>query len=160
MSNVDTFNGVKSGLTFLNAYINTVAQSLGEEQAHAFDTMTCEALGAAQGKMIKSKSGIDEFDLRTTVQLLQDLIDEGFGIRSDVILETPHKVTMNVRRCPVYESMQALGMDAKAIEKSCRAGAIHFMGAVAKQLNPELKYNLTKFRASADDYCKETIFLD
>ena len=160
MSIDDTFNGVKSGLTFVNAYINTVTQALGEEQAHAFDTVTCEALGTAQGKTIKSKSGKDEFDLRETTQVIRDLIEEGFGIRSDVISETPHEVVINVRRCPVYKSMQALGMDTKAMEKSCRAGSIPFMGAIAQQLNPELKYKLTKFRVTADDYCKETIFLD
>ena len=153
----DIFHGAKSGLTFLDAYINTVAQTLGEEQALAFDTMACETLGAAQGKMVKTQSGMDECDLRTSSQLLQNLIKEGFGIRSDVIKETPRKITINVRRCPVYESMQALGMDAKAIEANCRAGAIQFMDATAKQLNPELRYQLTKFRSSADDYCKETI---
>lgn len=160
MSIDDTFNGVKSGLTFVHAYVNTAAQAIGEEQAYALDTMTCEALGAAQGKMIKSKSGKHEFDLRESTQVIQNLIEEGFGIRSDVISETPHEVVINIRRCPVYESMQALGMDTKAMEKSCRAGSIPFMGAIANQLNPELKYKLTKFRVTADDYCKETIFLD
>jgi len=153
----DIFHGAKSGMTFLNAYINTVAQTLGEEQALALETMTCEGVGAAQGKMAKSQSGIDEFDLRTCNRVLQNLIKEGFGIRSDVIEETPRKITINVRRCPVYESMQALGMDTKAMEAHCRAGAIHFMDAATKQLNPELGYQLTKFRLSADDYCKETI---
>lgn len=157
MSIEDTFNGAKAGLTLLNAYINTVAQTFGEEQALALDSAMCEALGAAQGKTVKSQSGIDEFDLRTSSQALQNLIKKGFGIRSDVISETPQKITINVRRCPVYESMAALGMDPKAIEANCRAGAIHFMDAAAKQLNPELSYKLTKFRLSADDYCKEVI---
>ena len=160
MSIEDTFNGVKSGLTFINAYINTVAQTLGEEQALAFDSTTCEALGTAQGKMVKAQTGIDDIDLKTSSQLLQNLIKEGFGIRSDVIGETSDKITINVRRCPVYESMLALGMDTKAIEANCRAGAIQFMDAAAKQLNPRLGYELTKFRSSADDYCKEVLVFD
>jgi hypothetical protein len=54
----DTFNGAKSGLTFLNAYINTVAGVIGEEQAHALETATCQALGTSQGMMIKDQIGV------------------------------------------------------------------------------------------------------
>jgi hypothetical protein len=133
----DTFNGAKSGLTFLNAYINTVAEAIGEEQAHAWETTTCQALGTTQGMMIKDQIGVDKFDLKTSSKVLQNLIEEGFGIRSEVIEETPQTIKINVGRCPVYESMQALGMDGKAIEASCRGGSLGFMDAVAKQLNPE-----------------------
>ena len=155
----DTFNGAKSGLTFLNAYINTVAEAIGEKQAHALETTTCQALGTAQGMMIKEQIGIDKFDLKTSSQVLQNLIEEGFGIHSEVIEETPQKIKINVGRCPVYESMQALGMDGKAIEASCRGGSLGFMDAVAKQLNPDLGYELVKFRSSADDYCEEAVVL-
>jgi hypothetical protein len=155
----DTFNGAKSGLTFLNAYINTVAGVIGEEQAHALETATCQALGTSQGMMIKDQIGVEIFDLKSSSKVLQNLIEEGFGIRSEVIEETPQTIKINVGRCPVYESMQALGMDEKAIEASCRGGSLGFMDAVAKQLNPDLSYELVKFRSSADDYCEEIVVL-
>jgi hypothetical protein len=50
-------------------------------------------------------------------------------------------------------------MDEKAIEASCRGGSLGFMDAVAKQLNPDLSYELVKFRSSADDYCEEIVVL-
>lgn len=155
----DTFNGAKSGLTFLNAYVNTVAQVIGEEQAHTLEATMCKAMGASQGKMIAEQAGIGEFDLKSSIHVLQNLVKEGFGIRSEVIGETPQKITIKVGRCPIYESMQALGIDGKAIEAGCRGGSLGFMDAVAKQLNPDLSYELIKFRSSEDDYCEEAVVL-
>jgi len=70
----DTFNGAKAGLTMLHAYTNTVAQAIGMEQALALDTKTCEAMGAAQGKMIKAQAGIEEFDAQAAHQLPRKLL--------------------------------------------------------------------------------------
>jgi len=154
----DTFNGAKAGLTMLHAYTNTVAQAIGMEQALALDTKTCEAMGAAQGKMIKEQAGVEEFDAQAAHQLLSK-VTEGFGILSETIEESPQRVVAKAGRCPVYEAAQALGMDTKAIEASCRAGSIRFMNAMATQLNPNLSYQLTKFRSAADDYCEEAIVL-
>ena len=50
-------------------------------------------------------------------------------------------------------------MDTKAIEANCRASSIRFMEAMAKQLNPNLSYQLTEFPLAADDYCEEAIVL-
>ncbi len=47
----------------------------------------------------------------------------------------------------------------KDIENICRASAIGFMDAAAKQLNPKLSYQLQKFRSNADDYCEEAVLL-
>jgi hypothetical protein len=155
----DTFNGAKAALVFEHAWRNTVAQVLGIEQALAMDTKICEAMGTAQGKMIKEQTGIDKFDAITARQMLTNLIEEGFGILSDVIEESPHMARTKVGRCPVYESAQALGMDAEAIEASCRAGSVRFMDAVAKQLNPNLSYQLINFRSRPDGYCEEAVVL-
>ena len=155
----DTFNGAKAGLTFMNAYSNTVAQAIGMEQALALETTMCETLGAAQGKMIKEQAGIEELDANAATQMLSNLIKESFGILSEVVVDSPQRVLIKVGRCPVYESAQALGMDTEAIEASCRSSSIMFMDALAKQLNPDLSYQLDKFRSAADDYCEEAVVL-
>jgi hypothetical protein len=155
----DTFNGARNGLTFLHAYINTVAQEIGMERALALDTKVNEALGATQGKMIKEHVGIEEFDAKAAHQPLINAIEEGFGILSEVIEESPQRVVFKVGRCPVYEAAQALGMDAEAIEANCRATSIRYMEAMARQLNPNLSYELRKFRSAADDSCEEAIVL-
>ncbi len=156
----DTFNGAKSGLTFLQAYLNSVADEIGMEQALALDTKTCQALGTAQGMMLKEQAGVDEVDIKTGEKMLSALIEEGFGIVSEVTGESPNKITCKVGRCPVYESAEMVGKDNKAIEAGCRAGAITFMDTVAKQLNPKLSYELTKFRSSADDFCEEAVVME
>jgi len=155
----DTFNGAKTALIMLQAYINTVAQGIGNEQPLALNTKMNEAMGAGQGKMIKEQAGIEEFDAKAAHQLLWNTIENGYGILSEVIEESPQRVEFNVGRCPVYEAAQELGMDAEAIEADCRAGSIRFMEAMAKELNPNLSYQLRKFRSAADDYCEEAIVL-
>jgi predicted ArsR family transcriptional regulator len=154
----DTFNGAKNGYTMLHAYTNTVAQAIGMEQALALATKMNETMGAAEGKMYKELAGIEEFDIKAAYQRLNDSIED-VGILSEVIEESPQRVIFKVGRCPIYEAAQALGMDTKAIEANCCASSIRFMEAMAKQLNPNLSYQLTKFRSAADDYCEEAIVL-
>ena len=154
----DTFNGAKNGYLMLQAYTNTVAQAIGMEQALALATQMSETMGAAEGMMYKEQAGIEEFDTKAAYQGLIASI-EGIGILSEVIEESPKKIIFKVGRCPIYEAAQELGMDTKAIEANCRASSIRFMEAMAKQLNPNLSYQLTKFRSAADDYCEETVVL-
>lgn len=109
----DTFIGAKSGLAFLNAYINGAAKVIGMEQALALDTKICEAMGTAQGNMIKEQTGIEEFDAKTAHHLLWNAVEEGFGILSEVIEKGPQRVVFKVGRCPVYEAAQALGIGSR-----------------------------------------------
>jgi hypothetical protein len=153
----DTFTGAKTGLTLLFAYLNTAAQEIGMERAIAVNTRMCEAMGAAQGKMAKAQAGVEEYDVKAAYQVLMSAIEQGFGILSKPTEESPQKCVFEVDRCPVYEAAQALGMDAETIEATCRVGAIRFMDTMAKELNPALSYQLTKFRSAADDFCTEAI---
>ena len=153
----DTFVGAKTGLSLLFAYMGTVAQELGMEKAIAFDNEMCEVMGAAQGKMIKGQAGIETYDVKTAVQVLLSAIEQGFGIPSETTEEGSDKVVVKIGKCPVYEAAAAVGMDPETIEATCRAGAINFMKAMAKELNPELKYELKEFRSSADGCCEEVI---
>jgi len=155
-----TFNGAKSGLTFMHAYLNSVAGEIGMDQALAIDTKTCQALGAAQGQMIKEQAGAEEVDLKTAEQMLSAMIKEGFGITSEAVEENPSTIKCKVGRCSVYEAAEMVGMDNEAIESYCKAGPIIFMDSAAKQLNPNLSYRLTKFRSSADDCCEESVVLE
>ena len=159
MTTQDTFNGAKSGLTFMRAYVNTVAQEIGVEKALTLDTKVSEALGAMNGKMIKEQLGDREIGVKEASQVLLNVIEKGYGIQSDVVDESPDKIACKIGKCPVFESAQALGMDVKDIEATCRASAIIFMDSIAKQLNPNLSYQLTKFRSTADECCEETIVL-
>jgi hypothetical protein len=52
-----------------------------------------------------------------------------------------------------------MGMDVKDIEANCRATSMRFMDAMVKQLNPNLSYELTKFRSTADESCEESLVL-
>lgn len=160
MASEDIYNGAKTGLTFMHAYLNIVAQEFGMEKALALDTKTCQMLGVAQGQMIREQIGDQEIGTRKASEVLSNLIEEGFGISSEVDNESSKMITFKVGRCPVYEAAQTIGMDDEAIKAGCQAGAISFMDAVTKQLNPNLSYQLLKFRSSGDDFCEEAVVLE
>jgi len=150
----DVFNGAKKAMTLFDAYTNTVAQEIGMERALSLMTKMCENMGAMQGKMMKEQSGIKEFDAKAAASLLKT-VPEGLGISVEVLEESPKKVVHKVRKCSVYEAAHMLGMDAKTIETMCRASSARFMETIAKQLNPNLSFRVTKFRSAPDDFCVE-----
>jgi len=154
----DVFNGAKTAFTFFFAYLNAVAQEIGMERAIAVQTKMCETMGAIQGKMMKERSGMKEFDRKAAWSLVKTA-PESFGITVEKLEESPQRVVNKVGRCSIYEAAQMLGMDAKTIETLCRAGSITFMDAVAKQLNPNLSMRLRKFRSAPDDFCEEEMVL-
>jgi len=155
----NTFNGAKNALTLMQAYFLAVAQEIGLEQAVALDTKVCEAMGSAQGKMMKEQAGMKEIDAKSAASMASDSIREGFGITSEVIEESTQKVVVRCLRCPVYEANQMVGIDTEAMETQCRASSIKYMDAMVKQLNPNLSYKLRKFRSGPEDFCKEEILL-
>jgi hypothetical protein len=156
----DKFDGARNAFTVFFAFLNAVAQKIGMEQAAALSAKVDETMGEAQGKMIKEQAGIDQLDATAAAQLARKSIEEGFGITSEVIDESPQRVVSKIGRCPVYEAAQMAGLDVKNIEALCHAGPLKYMNAMVKQLNPDLSYQLRKFRSKADDCCEEAVVLD
>ncbi len=146
-------------MTHYFAYLNTVAKEIGMERAVAYETRMNESMGAKTGKMIREQAGIGELDAKAAASLTRGAIEEGYGIKSEVIDESPQRVVSKVGKCPVYEAAQEVGLDTETIETLCRAGAVRFMDTMVKQFNPNLSYRLTKFRSAADDFCEEEIVL-
>ncbi len=96
----DTFNGAKNGYLMLHAYTNTVVQEIGMEQTLALATKSSETMGAAEGKMYKEQTGIEEFDTKAAFQSLIASI-EGIGVLTEVIEESPQKIIFKVGECPI-----------------------------------------------------------
>jgi hypothetical protein len=154
----DTFNGAKNAFVFHQAFVNTVAQEIGSERASALETKMCETLGALQGRMAKEQAGIEEFDAKAA-HLVCDQLVGGLGLIAEVTEESPQEVVFKVGRCPDFEAAQMVGQDVQASEAACRAGAIRFMDTVVKQLNPNLRYELRKYRSAPEEPCVEAIVL-
>jgi hypothetical protein len=155
----DTFNGAKNGLALLQGFFNAVAQDIGMERAIALDAKVYKAMGAMQGKMMKEQASMEKFDAKAAASMALNSIRESFGIRSEVIEESPQRVMVRCHRCPVYEASQMVGLDTEVIETLCRASSIGFMDTMVKQLNPNLSYQLSKFRSGPDEFCEEEILL-
>ena len=56
----------------------------------------------------------------------------------------------------VNEAAKMMGLDPESL---CRRSAIPFMNCLVKELNPDLQYELEKFRTGQDDFCQESIVL-
>lgn len=160
MTVAETFRGAKSGLTFLFAYQNTVAQELGMERARALNRDMVQALGTAQGKDLKDRVDIEEIPAELAGSLAGEFLEQALGIRSQAVEGSPERVVIRVERCPIYEAAEALGMENATIQGLCRTGSIPYMDALIKQFNPDLAYVLSRFRSSADAPCVEMIVAD
>jgi hypothetical protein len=156
----DTFKGARNAFTINFKYLNEVAQEIGLERAVALHTKVCEAMGATQGKMIKKRSKMKEIDAKSAHPLARSVIEEGFGISSEVMDESPEEVVLKLGKCPVYEACVIVGLNAEAIETLCRSSSCGFMDTMIKQLNPKLNYQVRKFRSDADSFCEEAIVMD
>ncbi len=49
-----------------------------------------------------------------------------------------------------------MGLDPEPL---CRSSAMPFMDSLVKELNPNLQYELEKYRIGQDDFCEESISL-
>lgn len=158
MATQDAFNGAKSGFRSFIGFVSAVAQEIGWERTLAIMTKMSENGGAMQGKMIKQKVGAKEIDARTAWALLRPAVDD-MVLSFQLAEESPRRVAIKSGRCAFYEAAQALRVDGKTIEATCRAGGNRFDDLLVKQLNPRLSFRLNKFRSSADDFCEEEIIL-
>ena len=154
----DTFRGAKNGYIYYFAYLTMVAEEIGMGRAIALENKMCEARGAIDGNLIKEQAGVEEFDAKAVASLADKYV-ESIGISPEVLEESPQKVSFKIGRCPLYEAAQELGLDAETIETLCRAGPVRNMDSMVKQLNPNLNYQLRKFRSSEDNFCEEVIVL-
>lgn len=161
MSIEDAFTGAKIAYTQLYAYVNAVSEEIGMERALAILTKTNEEMGTEAGKRIKEQSGTEIYDVKKTALKIMK-VAKGIGSIDEIVEESPEKVvTMTASgKCTNYEAAKAAGLDDQKIEAICGAGSLHFLNALVKQLNPDLSYQLGKFRSSPDDCCLENIVLD
>ena len=154
----ERFAAAQTAWAFFNAYVNTVSDEIGSERALALYAKTAEQAGEMQGKMARKEAGDQDLQANAAYSILR-AIPDSMGISSEVLEESPSLVRVRVVRCPVYESYLMAGLDEAAMEARCRSGSARFMDAEAKQLNPGLTYQLSKFRASSDDACLEELRL-
>ena len=154
----DTFRGAKNAYIYYFAYLTTVAHEIGMERAIALQTKMCEERGAIDGKTIKEQADINEFDAIAAASLAENYV-ESIGISPEVIEESPKKVSFKALRCPLYEAAQTVGLGDEIIEALCSAGPVRNMDSMVKQLNPNLDYQLRKFRSSTNNFCEEVIVL-
>lgn len=159
MAQDDKVVGARNAFSLYFAFMSDVAGEIGLERAVALSDARDESAGAQRGRMIKQEMGVAEFDIKAAAKAAGASILDDFGITSKVIDETQKSVVVRCGRCPVFEGASMAGFDNQNIETQCCAGAIRYMDALVKELNPDLSYELRKFRTSAEDFCEEAIVM-
>jgi hypothetical protein len=157
MEKKEAFDAAALMMTMFNAYVRTVGQEIGSEQAANLVTRTFEAVGVQQARQMKAQAGVSEFDAQTAFSLLSH-VPTTLGIQMDIVEQGPSKVVAKSSNCPIYEASKAMGMDDQQIEALCRGGPAKFMATAAKQLNPALDYQV-KLRSTPDGCCEEQIVM-
>jgi len=158
MASEDALNAGKTALMLYMSYFNAVAQEIGTEKATALQAKVCENMGEMQGKMIKEQAGIKEFDAKTAWSFLRNM-PESFGSSIEVLEESPQRVVLKCGKCSIYEAAHALGIDNNTIETMCQFSSNRTLETATKQLNPNLTFQVTKFRSAPDEPCIEEIVL-
>ena len=152
----EAFNAAQFAYAAYDAFFDGVAQQVGREQAMAIQNQAMQALGAAQGQMIKAQAGVEVADAQAAYAVLSNAIGI-IGFETELVESSPDKVVFKPGRCPICEAAQALGWDNETREAGCRSSSIPFMDAAVKQLNPDLSYRLISFGAGQGDSCLEEI---
>ena len=151
------YNAAMNMTGMLGAFFNTVAEEIGREQALASLSKSLENLGAMSGKMTKEQMGIEKLDVSTVGSIMKGM-GETYGLTSEV-KEGPNTVLVKNYMCPFYDGLRAAGFDHEAIEAFCRHGPATMVESFFGQIDPTIKYQLKKFRSSAEDFCEEEIAL-
>jgi hypothetical protein len=154
----DFFEAAKNVWTFFITYRAGLVDAVGTEQALAWDNKIHEIVGTNMGQTLKEQAGGKDLNIQEATELVKGFLGS-IGVSFQVLEESPTMVRFKQSQCAVYEGSRRAGLDELPIETMCRYGPVKFMGALVKQLNPNLNYQLIKYRSAPDDFCEEAIVL-
>jgi len=117
-----------------------------------------ESMGIKTGQMIKEQMGDTEFNLKTLAKVLRKG-NMSIGIDCEM-METPQSLVLRNSRCPMYDGYRMGGLNDETAETLCQVGAPAKLGSTLRQLNPEVMYQLNRYRDKPDGRCEEEIKLD
>jgi len=150
----DLFKPARANMIALTEYIYKVSQQIGMKKAFSLLRETFESMAGYQALRLKNQSKLDYFDAEDAYVLIK-VIPEGLGIDYEVIETSPFKVVVKMNRNPLYDAAKIAGLDA---EKFHRESAIAYMETIVQLLNPDLHYELVKFKfTDEDDYVEQII---
>jgi len=112
----------------------------------------------ARYQELKDRIGTHPVDAKTAVTLLMEVVGV-VGLAPELLEQGPNRVVLKPGRCPIYEAGRTLGLDHSAIESLCRTRILPRMDRAIRELNPELRTELIRFRTGRDDSCIEGVFL-
>ncbi len=149
------FKSARANFIALAEFVYKVSQELGMKKAISLLKETFESMAIYQGLRLKNQLQLDYFDAEDAYVLMK-VIPEALGIDCEVIETGPIKVVVKMTKNPLHDAAKIAGLDP---EKFHRNSAIAYMENVIQQLNPELHYELVKYKFTDDDYLDEQIIL-
>lgn len=157
MTNEDVFNGARNAFVSYLTLFDAVSREIGKERAATLLSEANKSSATEMAQRYKVQKGDSGIDLQTATTMARNVIDDSYGISSEIVEESPERIVLRIRRCSVFEAGQAAGISPETIEAQCRAGALTYMNTLVSQLNPNLGYKLVKCRNTADGFCEEAV---
>lgn len=153
-NNDQLFRSVRSVYIALAAYVNKVGKEIGKEKALEYLSSVFEEIGMYQGKKLKrllldsqKPDAIEAFDLMKSVPF-------SIGINLMIPEKDSDKVIARLDKCPIFECAEVVGIDPATF---CDNTAVPYYDSIAKELNPDLKFERNKIKASPNDFCEEQL---
>lgn len=154
----DVFKGAETAYMSCCSYLNKLIETLGAEKAFALMTETDTARGIKVGQELRQSLGGKDLNVHDTLNTIVTMAKDIGGIDTIIEETEDHAITVTAMgKCPIYEAGKKIGMDDERIEAICRASSAVFLDQVVQQLNPELTYQVRKFRSEEDGGCVEEI---
>ena len=140
------------------AFFKVVSAELGVEKALDLHAKAHGEQGLAAGKLLKEKIGEESPDLQKLGAILKES-NLSIGIDCNLDQATPGKLTFINFRCPMYDGYRIGGLDDETAEALCQRGAAAKLGTMLRHLNPNLEYQLTRYRPAPEEPCIEEIMM-
>jgi len=150
------FNAVKSMASQFAAYVMTVVQKYGKQEAFDLLFSTFDRYGRRTGNMLKQQLEGKEANVQNIYDIMLSVFSAQ-GFEAEKIEESANEIIVKIPRCPLYEGCQEVGAPA---EEFCQCMAKPLMNAIVKAINPKAQHRFVKYRKSAEDCCIEQLTIE
>lgn len=159
MARQEDTTGVHRAYAVLFAYIIATIEELGSEKAFTVLSKVVEERGKADGRALIRRLGIQGTDLDAGLTVYSAFLTDG-GIPHRVE-KTKDKALIRISQCPMYTAYYSSGLACDwLVEAMCKNVALPLVTSVLKQVNPQFKAEIRRFKTSSEDYCLEELVLE
>ncbi len=147
------FNSVRSVYIALAAYVSKVGEEIGMDKALKVLSRTFGEIGRYQGKKLKKILEKENPNATEAFEVIKN-VPFSLGINLMIPEKDSSKVIARLDKCPIFECADVVGINPAVF---CDNTAVPYYDMIAKELNPDLKFERNKIKSNQEDFCEEQI---